>query len=434
MGFCDIREPRGRTPPRKERIQFWRAEEWIRNITTGRFELWNQFWSEMLGTLVLVTVGNASVAQNQAQYHNAAFLDINLAYGLACAAGIYVAARTSGGHINPAVTISQWLLGRMNIIQAVSTQYSRPTAGIFATYPTDLYKSTLPVLFFDQCFATVMLVVSINALLDKRNSVPPMPAIPILIGLFVIMIGLSFGVNAGYAINPARDFGPRLFSAIIYGPEVFSVGNYYFWIPILAPTVGAIIGGYTYLLFVGAYLDDLEEPAKLPVEPVMACQLLPFLFRELPSPGNDDRAHLAPSCRGEAGRRRPRSRRSMIGAEMRQMHHHFSENCEYCELENCNRSVATSVLTRSTSTRSVPSVSRERRERFSTPVCDLDVPAPDFLEIALQKLKYLGLRYGWLLAIVIFWIYVHPVDVVIFSLDLHTLLVVLTVTTILFCV
>ena len=47
----------------------------------GRFELWNQFWSEMLGTLVLVTVGNASVAQNQAQYHNAAFLDINLAYG-----------------------------------------------------------------------------------------------------------------------------------------------------------------------------------------------------------------------------------------------------------------------------------------------------------------------------------------------------------------
>lgn len=253
----------------------------------------------MLGTLVLVTVGNASVAQNQAQYHTAAFLDINLAYGLACAAGIYVAARTSGGHINPAVSISQWLLGRMNIIQTlvyVSAQilggflsgpivylvyldainwldpdrtvpltnatYGRPTAGIFATYPTDLYKSTLPVLFFDQCFATVMLVVAINSVLDKRNSVPPMPAVPLLIGLFVVMIGLSFGVNAGYAINPARDFGPRLFSAIIYGKDVFTVGNYYWWIPIVAPTCGAIIGGYTYLFFVGTYLDDLEEPEK----------------------------------------------------------------------------------------------------------------------------------------------------------------------------
>lgn len=253
----------------------------------------------MLGTLVLVTVGNASIAQNQAQYHTAAFLDINLAYGLACAAGIYVAARTSGGHINPAVTISQLLLGRMNIVQAIvyisaqilggflsgpivylvyldainwldpdrtvpltNATYGRPTAGIFATYPTDLYKSTLPVLFFDQCFATIMLVVAINAVLDKRNSVPPMPAVPLLIGLFVVMIGLSFGVNAGYAINPARDFGPRLFSAIIYGIDVFRVGNYYWWIPIVAPTCGAIIGGYTYLLFVGTYLDDLEEPEE----------------------------------------------------------------------------------------------------------------------------------------------------------------------------
>ncbi len=76
----------------------------------------------------------------------------------------------------------------------------------------------------------------------------------------------------------------------------------------------------------------------------------------------------------------------MIGAEMRQVHHHMSEHCEYCEMD-CNRSVATSITRTSSRSGRAPSL---RRERFSTPVCELDESAPDFLEVALAKAKYFG--------------------------------------------
>ena len=79
----------------------------------------------------------------------------------------------------------------------------------------------------------------------------------------------------------------------------------------------------------------------------------------------------------------------MIGAEMRQVHHHLSEQCEYCELD-CARSVATSITR--TSSRSGHRAPSLRRERFSTPVCELDEARPDFLEVALAKSKYLGTK------------------------------------------
>lgn len=74
---------------------------------------------------------------------------------------------------------------------------------------------------------------------------------PLLVGLIVVALGLSFGANAGYAINPARDFGPRMLAWFAGWKDVAMPGNYgnvnsYFWIPILGPLIGGVFGAYVY--------------------------------------------------------------------------------------------------------------------------------------------------------------------------------------------
>src|SRR5947209_5271604 len=86
----------------------------------------------------------------------------------------------------------------------------RATAGIFATYPQE-FLSNVPGGLVDQVVGTALLLLLIFALVDRRNSAPEAALAPVLIGLAVVLIGMTFGYNAGYAINPARDLGPRLF-------------------------------------------------------------------------------------------------------------------------------------------------------------------------------------------------------------------------------
>ena len=70
--------------------------------------------------------------------------------------------------------------------------------------------------------------------------------------LLVVGIGAAFGVNSGYAINPARDLGPRVFTAVAgWGTEVFRAGNTWWWVPVTAPVIGAVLGGWIYDAFVG---------------------------------------------------------------------------------------------------------------------------------------------------------------------------------------
>ena len=70
---------------------------------------------------------------------------------------------------------------------------------------------------------------------------------PVVVGLLVLLIGATFGLNAGYAINPARDFGPRLFTAVAgWGGEVFTAGNGWWWVPIVGPIIGGLMGGFVY--------------------------------------------------------------------------------------------------------------------------------------------------------------------------------------------
>ena len=125
------------------------------------------------------------------------------------------------------------------------------TAGIFATYPQP-YLSTFPGGFVDQVVGTAILMGVILGITDSRNSAPPAGLVPLIVGLLVVAIGMAYGTNAGYAINPARDFGPRLFTFVAgWGSEVFRAGNAWWWVPIVGPLVGAVLGGWIYDAFVG---------------------------------------------------------------------------------------------------------------------------------------------------------------------------------------
>ena len=235
--------------------------------------------AEFLGTFVLIAFGAAVVAQVVLGKHeNGEYLSINLAWGFAVTMGIYVAGGVSGAHLNPAVTMAAVVRGQMpwskllpyfvaqtaGAFCGAATAFfvyreaffnfdggvrQMNTAGIFATYPAS-YLSTSGALI-DQIVGTAMLMLVISAIGDARNSVPGNVA-PIAVGFLVMAIGMAFGLNAGYAINPARDLGPRLFTAIAgWGGQVFTTNHYYFWVPIVGPLIGGPLGALVYDWFIG---------------------------------------------------------------------------------------------------------------------------------------------------------------------------------------
>jgi MIP family channel proteins len=131
------------------------------------------------------------------------------------------------------------------------------TAGIFATYPAPYL--TIAGGFFDQLFGTFILLIGIFAITDSKNSEVTSGLKPFMIGVVLWAIGSSFGMNAGYAVNPARDFGPRLFTAIVgWGPQVFvcdfcGVIRHWWWVPIVAPMVGGLFAAFFYWFFIEAH-------------------------------------------------------------------------------------------------------------------------------------------------------------------------------------
>lgn len=240
--------------------------------------------AEFLGTFTLILLGCGVVAQVVLSRNTAGdYLSINLAWGLAVMFGVYVAGGISGAHLNPAVTLSlavlrgfPWvkvlpyvvaqvagaflgaLVVHLTYMEAFTNfdngirQVTGPqgTAGIFATYP-QAFLSVFPGGFLDQVVGTALLVGGLFALADARNSAPPPMIAPLVVGALVVAIGMTFGYNAGYAINPARDFGPRLFTAVGgWGLDVFRAGNHWWWVPIVAPCVGGLIGGSVYDLLI----------------------------------------------------------------------------------------------------------------------------------------------------------------------------------------
>lgn len=250
----------------------------------------HELLAEFLGTFVLIVFGVGVVAQVVLSRSTAGgYLSINIAWGLAVAMGCYVSAGVTGAHLNPAVTVAlavhrrfPWnkvlpysiaqMAGAFVASAVVYVTYREAlqafdggvrqvlgpngTAGIWATYPQP-FLSVFPGGFVDQVVGTALLVGVIFAISDNRNSPPPSGIAPVVVGLLVVLIGATFGFNAGYAINPARDFGPRLFTFLAgWGSEVFTAANGWWWVPIVAPLVGAVLGGWVYDVCVGHRFPD----------------------------------------------------------------------------------------------------------------------------------------------------------------------------------
>jgi MIP family channel proteins len=131
---------------------------------------------------------------------------------------------------------------------------SIPTFSIFATFPAEYYSNAAGP-FLDELIGTALLVGIVLALVDQFNMAPRANMAPLIIGFVVFAIGMSFGANSGYAINPARDLGPRLFAWIQGWGEIAVPGDYgnvnsYMWIPIVAPLVGGLVGAVVHNFFI----------------------------------------------------------------------------------------------------------------------------------------------------------------------------------------
>ncbi|MEJ1285518.1 aquaporin 9 [Cricetulus griseus] len=187
-----------------------------------------------------------------------------------------------GGHINPAVSFAMCVFGRMEWFKFpfyVGAQFlgafvgaatvfgvyydgfmafadgkllivgENATAFIFATYPAPFISLTNA--FVDQVLSTMFLLLIVFAIFDSRNMGVPRGLEPVVIGLLIIALSCSLGLNTGCAMNPARDLSPRFFTALAgWGFEVFTVGNNFWWIPVVGPMVGAFFGGLFYILFI----------------------------------------------------------------------------------------------------------------------------------------------------------------------------------------
>ena len=255
-------------------------------------ETWREAAAEFLGTFVLIVFGVAVVAQVTLSDKAAGeYLSINLGWGLAVTMGVYIAGGISGAHLNPAVTLAlavhrqfPWRKAPLYCLAQFAGAFAasalvyvtyrealdhfdggmrqvtgpQATAGIWATYP-QTFLSTMPGGLIDQIVGTALLIAMILAFSDRRNLAPPGNLAPILVGATVFLIGMTFGYNAGYAINPARDFAPRLFTALAgWGDDVFRAGNHWWWVPIVGPCLGGVLGGYLYDLCITRF-HPLED-------------------------------------------------------------------------------------------------------------------------------------------------------------------------------
>jgi glycerol uptake facilitator protein len=248
--------------------------------------------AELLGTFTLIVFGVGVVAQTVLTPFSAGAQSIHWAWGLGVVMGIYVAGGISGAHINPAVTLAlairrafPWgkvlpymvaqvigaflaaLVVRWNFWEAFDK--FDPAKGfksqvVFNTYPNNANPyadiSQLGALR-DQIIGTAMLLILVLAITDARNMAPGSNMAPFIIGLAVVAIGMAIGAAAGYAINPARDLGPRLAAWVSgWGSAAFNDqrGDFYAWVPIIGPFIGGIVGAYVYDGFIGRYLPVAE--------------------------------------------------------------------------------------------------------------------------------------------------------------------------------
>jgi glycerol uptake facilitator protein len=291
--------------------------------TGWRSTIWGELSAEFLGTAVLIAFGDGVVAMAVAALNQSGraanestiflasgdWLLITWGWAMAVTFGVYVAGGISGAHINPAVTLAlafkrqfPWgkalpymaaqVIGAFVGAALVFLVYhnaiasfeatnnitrgdpaSNTTFSIFATFPAPYFNGGIIGPLIDQIVGTMFLLIFVLALTDTLNQAPRANLTPLLVGLAVAAIGMSYGANAGYAINPARDFGPRIFALFAGWGQVAFPGTVkgaftaYFWIPIVGPFVGGVLGAYIYDFFIQDVLKARGEEPEEGLEP-----------------------------------------------------------------------------------------------------------------------------------------------------------------------
>ncbi len=242
------------------------------------------FLAEFLGTALLMLLGNGVVANvllSESKGHLSGWIVISAGWGFAVSIAVYAVGWISGGHINPAVTIgfagigkTQWslvpsyllgqLLGAMFGSFLVWLTYLSHWGKTKDSVHKLLCFSTKPAIrnfacnLLTEIIATAVLLIGVLAILDPHNQISA-GFIPYAIGILIFSIGLSLGGPTGFAINPARDFGPRIMHQILPIAGKGSSDWEYAWVPILGPIIGCLLGSLIYANFLEHLLDLLHN-------------------------------------------------------------------------------------------------------------------------------------------------------------------------------
>lgn len=241
--------------------------------------------AEFIGTMILVLLGDgvvAAVLLRQSKAENSGWIVITFGWGMAVAMAVYSVGAISGAHINPAVTVGLASIGAFDwvmvpgyilaqmlgaftgavLVFLAYLNHWEPTAdpalklGVFCTAPE--IPNTVAN-FITEVIGTAMLVFGVVAIAANTQRIEQASDVdlsavfgtgilPLIIGLLVFSIGLSLGGPTGYAINPARDLGPRIAHAVLPIPGKGGSDWGYSWIPIVGPLVGGVIGAVLYTI------------------------------------------------------------------------------------------------------------------------------------------------------------------------------------------
>ncbi|EMI5492155.1 aquaporin [Providencia stuartii] len=255
--------------------------------------------SEFLGTALIVFFGLGCVAAVRIAGAQLGLWEISIIWGFGVALAVYLTAGISGAHLNPAVTIALWLFASFErhkvtpyiVAQMLGgffaaalvyfmyspvfvdydqvhhiirgTQESLFTAGVFSTYPAP-QLTELHAFFIEVVIAAILLCL-ILALTDDGNGIPRGPLAPLLIGILIAVIGGSFGPLTGFALNPARDFGPKVVAYLAGWGDIALTGGReipYFLVPLIAPIVGGLIGAFAYRTLISRHLPSFVHTKK----------------------------------------------------------------------------------------------------------------------------------------------------------------------------
>ncbi|KAE9395433.1 aquaporin [Gymnopus androsaceus JB14] len=249
----------------------------------GRYRQHLQVYlAEFIGTMLLVIFGTAANCQvnlsSDSKVSSAPkgnYTSVGFGFAVGISLGVWVSAKISGGHINPAVTIAlatyrgfPWrrvpgyifsqLMGGLigaaivyaNYFHAIDIVEGRgvrtlTTAGNFGTYPLD-YMTNVSA-FFSEFLGTAILVFIVFTATDPMNAIPS-NLVPVMLFVVLLGIALCLGMETGFAVNPARDLGPRLLTSMVgYGGAVYSFRNqYWLWGGVMASVLGGLIGALFY--------------------------------------------------------------------------------------------------------------------------------------------------------------------------------------------